>query len=121
MLQKSLNNLKQGPKEDKVAVASGIAVSVVAVLLVGWGILFFHKIQKGDQILNIGGGAQDEFNFQNVKEAQQQLQSAYSNTTDELRRIRNEAGSQIAPVQTDNGTQQTQGGIDPFGSSNSAP
>ena len=104
-----------------MAVASGIAISVVAVLLVGWGILFFHKIQKGDQVLNLGGGAQDEFNFQNVKDAQQQLQDAYSNTADELRRIRDEAGLQIAPIQIDSGTQQTQGGIDPFGSSNSAP
>ena len=121
VVQKTLDNLKQGPKEDKVAVAGGIAVSVVAVLLVGWAILFFHRIQKEGQQLNFGGSAQDEFNFQNVKEAQQQLQETYSNTTDELRRIRDEAAARMAPIQINNSMQQSQGEIDPFGSSNSAP
>ena len=37
---KAIENLKSGPRDDKVAVASGIAISVVAVLLVGWAIFF---------------------------------------------------------------------------------
>ena len=56
-----LNTLKQGPKEDKVAVASGIAVSVVVVLLVAWAIFFFRGIQQGTQSVNLSGGAQDQF------------------------------------------------------------
>ncbi len=47
VVQKAINNLKEGPKEDKVAVAGGIAVSVVAVLLIAWAIFFFRSIQGG--------------------------------------------------------------------------
>lgn len=115
VVQKAINNLKQGPKEDKVAVASGIAISVVAVLLVAWGILFFHNIQKGVQEVNLSGGVQDEFNFSGVKEAQQQLQDAYSNT-DELRQIRDEAAARQVPSEVQSDMPQTQGTeIDPFG------
>ena len=113
VVTKTINNLKQGPKEDKVAVASGIAVGVVAVLLVAWAFLFFQKIQKGDQQINFAGGAQDEFNFQDVKDAQQQLQNAYNTTADELRRIRDEAAEQQA-AQNNTLVQPANEGSDPF-------
>lgn len=117
VVQKTINNLKQGPKEDKVAVASGIAISVVVVLFVAWGIYFFHKIQKGAQQVNLSGGAQDQFNFSSVKEAQQQLQQAYGNA-DELQQLRNDAAGQMQ-VQQQTDAQQTQGsGPDQFGTPN---
>jgi len=39
-----LGKLRERPKEDKTAIAGGIAIFVVAVLLLGWGILFLRKI-----------------------------------------------------------------------------
>ena len=78
-VQKAFNNLKQnGSKDDKVAVASGIAVSLVVVLLGAWAIFFFRGLRNGSQNLNLSAGAQDQFNFQNVTEAQQQLQQQLS-------------------------------------------
>ncbi len=97
-----------------MAVASGIAISVVGVLLVGWIILFFHKIQNTDQEFQIGGGAQSEFDFENVKEAQRQLKDAYSNTSDQLRQIRDEAAGRMAPPPEER-AQGTGERADPFG------
>ena len=90
----TLNNLKGGPKEDKVAVASGIAVSVVVVLLAAWAIYFFHNIQKGAQEINLSGGARDQFNFTSVTEAQQQLQAQLGNNQDQFTTIREQSQSQ---------------------------
>ncbi len=119
VVQKAINNLKEGPKDDKVAVASGIAISVVVVLLAAWAIFFFRGIQKNANQLNLSGGAQDEFNFSSVKEAQEKLKQEYSNTADEFLQLRNEAASQEMQFQQQTGVQQTQGsGSDQFGTQN---
>ena len=120
VVQKAINNLKDGPKDDKVAVASGIAIYVVVVLLAAWAIFFFRGIQKNANQLNLSGGAQDEFNFSSVKEAQEKLKQEYSNTADEFLQLRNEAASQEMQFQQQTGVQQTQGsGADQFGNQNS--
>ena len=66
VIQKTLNNLKDKPKDDKKVVAGGIAILVMAVLFVGWAFLFIKKLQRGDATMQIGGTPQDEFNFSNV-------------------------------------------------------
>lgn len=83
VMQKTFNNLKEGPKEDKVAVASGIAVTVVIVLLAAWAIYFFRGIQNGSQQINLGGGAQNQFVPSNVIDAQQQLQQQLNTAAQE--------------------------------------
>lgn len=119
VVQKAINNLKQGPKDDKVAVASGIAISVVVVLLAAWAIFFFRNIQKNSQQLNLSGGAQDEFNFSSVKEAQEKLKQEYLNSTEDLQQLRNDAASQQMQFQQQTGVQETQGGgADQFGTQN---
>ena len=88
----AIDKLKDGPKDDKVAVASGIAVSIVIVLLAAWAIFFFRRIQTGQQQLELGGGAQDAFNFTSVSEAQNQLKDIYNNVNrdqQDLEEIRN--------------------------------
>lgn len=116
VVQKTIDNLKQGPKEDKVAVASGIAITVVVVLLVVWAFFFFRSIQKGSQQLNLTGGAQDEFNFSSVKQAQEQLKQQFSNSTEDFQQIRDAAVSQQMQFQQQTGVQETQGsGSDQFG------
>ena len=119
VVQKAINNLKEGSKDDKVAVASGIAISVVVVLLAAWAIFFFRGVQKNANQLNLGGGAQDEFNFSSVKEAQEKLKQEYSNTADEFLQLRNEAASQEMQFQQQTGVQGQQGsGADQFGTQN---
>lgn len=91
-MQNAMDKLKDKPKDDKVAVACGIAVAVVIVLLAAWAIFFFRNIQNGTQQLNLSGGAQDEFNFTSVKEAQDQLKNIYNSTAQDqqdLQDIRN--------------------------------
>jgi hypothetical protein len=100
VLQKAIGDLKGSPKEDKVAVASGIAVSVVIVLLAAWAIYFFRNIQKGTQQVNISGGAQDSFNFDTVKQAQQQIQQGLGSSADELQQVRTNIGSQVQTPDT---------------------
>lgn len=118
-VQKAINNLKAGPKDDKVAVASGIAVSVVVILLAAWAIFFLRNIQRNAQQLNLSGGAQDEFNFSSVKEAQQQLQQQYSDSTQDFQQLRNDAASQQMQFQQQMGVQEQQGsGPDQFGTQN---
>ena len=120
-LTKSISDLKSGPKEDKVAVASGIAITVVVVMLVAWAIIFFKKIQSGAQRVNLGGGAQDQFNLTGVKQAQEALKNAYSNTTSELNDIRNASASGQLDAKTQAAPQQIQNsGADNFGQENTS-
>ena len=119
VVQKAINNLKEGPKEDKVAVASGIAISIVVILLVAWAIFFFRSIAKGSQQINLGG-AEDAFNFSGVKEAQDQLKQQYSNQTEDYMQLRNDAAAQQLQMQQQVQMQETQGnGTNQFGSPSS--
>jgi uncharacterized protein HemX len=107
VVQKALNNLKEnGTKDDKVAVASGIAISVVLVLFAGWAIYFFHRIQSGAQQTSLTGGIQDQFNFDSVNQAQQDLQQQLGSSLQDLQDIRQQSAGgnaqmQTAPMQTD--------------------
>ena len=92
VVQKTIDNLKGRPNDEKKAVASGVAIGFVIILLIAWGFFFIKKVQNGG-IQNLGGGAQDQFNFTTVKEAQLKLQQTYASTSDELRQIRDSAAS----------------------------
>jgi|SRR3989338_2231904 len=119
VVQKAIDNLKSGPKDDKVAVASGIAISVVLILLAAWGIFFLRNIKNNADQLNLGGGAQDEFNFSSVKEAQAKLKQEYSNSTEEFQQLRDAAASQQMQLELQQGVEQSQGGgVDQFGTQN---
>ncbi|MBI5457378.1 hypothetical protein HY971_01490 [Candidatus Kaiserbacteria bacterium] len=119
VVQKAINNLKQGPKDDKVAVASGIAISVVVVLLAAWAIFFFRNIQRNSQQLNLSGGAQDEFNFSSVRDAQEQLQQQFTVSPQDLQKLRDDAASGQMQFQQQTGVQEQQGNQpDQFGTQN---
>lgn len=98
-VQDKFNSLKEGPKEDKVAVASGIAVSVVVVLLAAWAIYFFRNIQSGAQQTNLRGAA-DQFLPSATTEAQQQLQQQFGSTTKELQDLQTQSQTGSAQMQT---------------------
>lgn len=103
VVQKAFNNLKEnGSKDDKVAVASGVAITLVVVLLFAWAIFFFRGIRDGSQNINLSGGVQDQFNFQSVTEAQQQLKQEFGSPQQDLQNIRDQS------AQSNNGQMQTQ-------------
>lgn len=42
----TLNNLRARPKEEKTAIAAGIALALVTILFIGWLIYFFQSIHS---------------------------------------------------------------------------
>ena len=102
VLQNAVDNLKDKPHDEKKAVASGVAIGVVIILLIGWGFLFLRKIQRGT-IPSLEGSAvpQDQVDASFIQQTQQQINQYYQSSQDQLRQIRdNSAQSQV------------QGGID---------
>lgn len=100
VLQKALESAKDKPKDEKKAIAGGIAIAVVLVLLIGWAFFFFRNIQRGAQSQQLGGGAQDEFNFSTVRDAQQDLMEQFSDI-DALIEARNQSSQQYQPALDD--------------------
>ncbi len=115
VIQKAIDNLKDKPKDDRKAVAGGIAFALLAILFFGWAFFFFKKIQRGAQSQQLGGGAQDEFNPSSVREAQQQLMQGFSDTN-ELRAVRDQSGQQSQQGATQQEYQETP--TDQFGQPN---
>lgn len=91
VIQKAIDGMKDKPKDDKKAVAGGIAVAVVIVLLIGWSILFLKKLQRGDADLQIQGAGQ-EFLGEDVRAAQEALMQSFDDL-DELRRAAEQGGA----------------------------
>jgi hypothetical protein len=44
VLQRTIDNLRERPKHERQAVAFWIAIAVVLVLVVAWGIFFFRSV-----------------------------------------------------------------------------
>ena len=109
VLQKAVDNLKDRPKDERKVIAGGIAITIIAVLFFVWAILFLKKIQSGTQQLEFGGGAQDEFLSESVREAQKDLEEMFTNTG-ELESIREE--STARQLQDVNAGQQPDSGSD---------
>ena len=114
-MQKTIDNLKDKPKEDRKAIAGGIAFAIVIILFFAWAFYFFKKIQHNAQLRQLGGGAQQEFDFSSVRDAQKQLMEGYTNT-DELRTIRDQGASGQEQSVSQPEHQQ---GTDPFGATGS--
>lgn len=119
-IQDKVNDLKSKPKDDRVAVASGVAVTVIIILMFAWGLMFFKRVQSGSQEVQLTGGVQDQFNFTSVKQAQEKLEQTYGNgsgnTISELEELRRNAGSgsqsqQMEIQPTDNIGNQESGGF----------
>ena len=115
MVQQTINNLKDRPKDERKAVASGIAITVIVVLLAAWGILFLKKIQSGSQKVNLDFGAQNEFNPSAVQQAQTTIQNSNGQTPEDLYNIRNDAAANQLQSGQQVTQQQTSGGTDAFG------
>jgi hypothetical protein len=115
MVQQTINNLKERPKDERKAVASGIAITVVVVLLAAWLILFFKRIQSGSQQVNLDFGAQNEFNPTAVRQAQDAIQQQNGQTPEDLYNIRNDAAANQLQGQQQTSVQQIGAGTDQFG------
>lgn len=120
VLQSAVDNLKDKPHDEKKAVASGIAIGVVVILLVGWGFLFLRKIQHGS-IPTLEGSAvpQDQIDSAFIQQTQREINQFYQSSQDQLRDIRdssaeNEAGTNVQST----GSVEAGGDTDQFGAPN---
>jgi hypothetical protein len=117
VVQKTINDLKERPKDERKVVAGGVAIFVIVVLLGAWSILFFKRIQSGAQQVNLDSGAQDAFNPTATQQAQQAIQQQQSGTVNvnDLYQIRANAAANQVETQQQMQVQQVSGGTDQFG------
>ena len=74
VLKRAITHLRGRPKDERVAVAGGIATAVAILLLVSWAVFFFKNIQSGAVQIQAPTGLKEKvFNMQAVNDAQQQL------------------------------------------------
>lgn len=117
VVQKTVNNLKERPEDERKVVAGGVAIFIVVVLLCVWAFTFVKRIQSGAQQTSIESGAQDEFNFSSTKRAQQEIEAQQnSDGTADLSNLRYDAAAN--QIQQGSSVQQTGGSTDQFGNPN---
>lgn len=117
VVQKAVDDLKERPHDERKAVAGGIAIFVIVILLGAWAMLFFKRIQSGAQQVSLDSGAQNEFNPAGTIQAQQEIKDFNTMTNrDELYQIRNDSAANQVGVQQLQ-IQQVGVGIDQFGNS----
>ena len=97
-LQQKLSDLKDRPHDDKKAVASGIAIFVVIVLIVGWGFLFLRKVRTTSlPSLENGTVPTDQFDFNLIRDTERN-QAIYDPEQD-IRDLRESAAENSADVE----------------------
>lgn len=90
VVQQKFNELKGRPHEDKKAVAGGIAIVVVVVLIIGWGFLFLRNI-RNTELPSLENTAipTDQFNMNLIRNNERD--QAYYDSTQDIRNLRDTA------------------------------
>lgn len=94
VLQKTVESLKSRPRHERRAIARLAALAVVAVLFIGWVILFFNNIRaNGIQIQPIDIPVEEAINTPQAAEARAQIQNSFGGVQDALRTMQNSGAS----------------------------
>lgn len=97
VVQKTIDNLKERPKEERTTVAAGIAVVVVIVLMFGWGFWFIKKIQRGEEVKSFFAPRQNELTLPNALDTKAVIQAQVRDSAEQLRSLR-DAAVNVPPV-----------------------
>jgi hypothetical protein len=89
-MKKKLDALKERPKEERTAIAGGFALLIAAILLIGWGFFFFQRLANGS-IEEEWGPRTNQIDFSELRSITESFSESYSDSTEELRRLREEA------------------------------
>lgn len=115
-MKQALDNLKERPKDEKTAVAGGVAVVIMIVLFIGWGFYFFKKIAAGGEVNTPFGVREDVVKGATIDRAAIDFLDSYNASVDEFRAIRDQAAQDQYANTYDN-----ERGLDNFDSSFVAP
>jgi hypothetical protein len=63
VVQRTIDNLKGRPEDERKAVAGGLAIFVIIMLIIVWGIFFFRNIQNGSRGIDFDSAIPDGLNF----------------------------------------------------------
>jgi hypothetical protein len=89
-VQQKFNQLKDAPHEDKKAVAGGIAVAVVVILIFAWGFLFLRNVRNTNlPSLENAAVPTDQFNMNLIRNTERN-QAIYDPEQD-IRNLRDSA------------------------------
>lgn len=110
-----LEHLRDKPKEEKSAVAGGIAIAVIVVLVLGWAIMFVRRVQNSSQQLQVSTSTSGDFNPTSAEDAQRQLQGQYQAAPSiEVQSIMQEARTNTQQFVPQPQPYNTQGDVDQF-------
>lgn len=118
VVQKTLDNLKDRPHDEKKAVASGIAISVIVILLIGWGFLFIKRVQNTPvPSLENSVVPTDQFNMDLIRGSERANEY---DPSDDLRNLRESAVQADTSVGAQYSENADTGGVTPdqFGNTN---
>ena len=102
VLQKTVDNLKSRPRHERRAIARVTALAVVAVLFIGWAILFFNNIRaNGIQIEPIDIPVEEAFNTPQAAEARAQIQNSFCGVKNSLQTMQNSGTAATADGQSE--------------------
>lgn len=71
VLKKTIERLRERPHEERRAVAAGVALSTVGILLVGWGFMFVQGLGSGTSVMTQNTTEQPSVNTAAVQVTQQ--------------------------------------------------
>lgn len=120
VIGKTVDTLKERPKEERTAVAASVAVFVVVILIIGWAFFFVKKLAKEppSRIQGPAGADDSIFDFSSLDKATQEFTESYSTTRSQIESLRNEAADQEYRSRNQDPALQLEQNLESTGSSN---
>lgn len=90
-----IDALKERPHHERRAIAAALALGVVAVLFLGWAVVFFRSISSGEPVADIEVDYMQEFQDAGAA-ARAELSSSYDESIGALIKLQTDAAAAAA-------------------------